>query len=346
LSPLEAELLLKIKNNGPFDFPGGLVRAYFRGRKIVDLRYGKTWKYYDIASLTKILFTTSVIMRLVEDGRLSLTAPLKKLLPWHPFQGVSLKDLLCHSAGYVDWLPFYKGLDLQLSPDLRQQQLFRAIRDVRPGSKSVSKYSDIDFFLLGAALQQACQAPLLKIWQNFQQEFFPDSTLHFSPDNKSPFPKKDYAPTERCPWRGKTLRGEVHDDNCWALGGVAPHAGLFGTIDDVSAWVLAIRKVQRGGKGFVQGKTLQRFTKSSMPARQGYWGLGFMKPSPQSTAGQYFSKDSYGHTGFTGTSIWMDPKRDLQVILLSNRVHPSRKNRDFVELRPKIHDWIAQAVSP
>ena len=136
------------------------------------------------------------------------------------------------------------------------------------------------------------------------------------------------------------MRGEVHDENTWALGGVAPQAGLFGTIGDLSNWGLELRKAVMGKRnGLCSEKTAKLFTKRRTPVTQGDWGLGFMKPGKNSSAGK-FSKSSFGHLGFTGTSIWIDPKRDLVVSILSNRVHPTRDNIEIRKLRPLIHNIV------
>jgi CubicO group peptidase (beta-lactamase class C family) len=138
----------------------------------------------------------------------------------------------------------------------------------------------------------------------------------------------------------------VHDENTWALAGVAPHAGLFGTIDAVADWGLKLRAaVLNDSKRFGDPSMVRRFVKRQIPPRVGDWGLGFMKPSKgTASCGRYFSPQSFGHTGFTGTSLWMDPKNDVLVLIFSNRVHPTRKNSSFVGLRGSLHNWIVESL--
>jgi len=168
--------------------------------------------------------------------------------------------------------------------------------------------------------------------------------MHFNLGKRN-YAKNKYAPTERCAWRKRVLQGEVHDENAFALGGIAPHAGLFGRIEDVSQWALEIRKALNGQSTMCEKKWLQKFVRRQIPAKQGDWGWLYMKPTRgQASCGRYFSSSSFGHTGFTGTSLWFDPKKDLIVVVLSNRVHPTRQNRAFVTLRPMIHDWVVQAL--
>jgi CubicO group peptidase (beta-lactamase class C family) len=163
--------------------------------------------------------------------------------------------------------------------------------------------------------------------------------------NQPQFAKARYAPTEFDRIRGGIMQGEVHDENAWSLRGVAPHAGLFGTIDDLSEFGLAVRKALAGKRSFVSEKTAHRFSRRSVPRSRGDWALGWMMPSrPQSSCGQYFSSRSIGHTGFTGTSLWYDPKRDLLVTILSNRVYPTRENREFVSLRPMLHNFVVESI--
>ncbi|MCB0378273.1 MAG: serine hydrolase [Bdellovibrionales bacterium] len=340
---LEKQLQQKTLESGNFDFQGFCLQAFRQGKKICDLRQGKTYEFYDIASLTKIVFTTSVFIKLVEDGELTLKTSVKKLLPWYKYPGVKIGELLNHSAGNEWWQAFYKDIDPKLSIEERYTQLQIFIRSAPIKRRRKTVYSDIDFYLLGAILEKIFNKPLLWIWKDYKSTLMPRSEFHFNDNNRSERPLKMYAPTEICPWRNKVMRGEVHDENAWAMGGVAPHAGLFGRIEDLSSWGLELRKMWLGKSSFVKASSLRPFVSRSLPTSRGDWGYGFMIPSPKSSsAGSLLSKKSFGHTGFTGTSLWYDPTRDLLVCLLSNRVHPSRKNQGFIRLRPQLHDWIVQ----
>jgi CubicO group peptidase (beta-lactamase class C family) len=153
-----------------------------------------------------------------------------------------------------------------------------------------------------------------------------------------------YAPTEECPVRRKLVQGEVHDLNAWALGGVSTHAGLFGSIDDVGWFSLHLRSHLLGiARYSIRQKTAQLFAKRALPEGHGDWAMGYMMPTPgAASCGTYFSLDSIGHTGFTGTSVWYDPKMDLSVCILSNRVLYGADNKAFGKLRPEIHNWIVE----
>jgi CubicO group peptidase (beta-lactamase class C family) len=155
-----------------------------------------------------------------------------------------------------------------------------------------------------------------------------------------------YAPTGRCTIRNYNLQGEVNDQNTYALGGVSSHAGLFGSVDDVSWFGLFIRShLLKQAHTFFKNKTIETFTKRAIPESQGDWALGFMLPTPGlASSGIFFSRESIGHTGFTGTSIWYDPRQDLLVTILSNRVAFGVDHQGFKEFRPKIHDWIVEGL--
>jgi CubicO group peptidase (beta-lactamase class C family) len=176
--------------------------------------------------------------------------------------------------------------------------------------------------------------------------FFHGTTLDFHLDNKPLFKKEHYAPTEECPWRHRLLQGEVHDENTWSLGGVSSHAGLFGTIEDLGWYVLHIRSQMMGIARYeIRQKTALLFSKRGVDEGKGDWALGFMMPTPgSSSCGQYFDLSSIGHTGFTGTSVWYDPKIDLAVCILSNRLVYGRENTKFKDLRPKIHNWLVEGL--
>ena len=186
----------------------------------------------------------------------------------------------------------------------------------------------------------------LSLWERTAERL----ALHdvfFHPGNRPIHARHRYAPTERCPWRRRVMQGEVHDENAWALAGVAPHAGLFASLEGVSDWGLKLRAgcLALQSSRFPSSAMVRRFTGRRVPRAIGDWGLGFMKPSlGRATCGRYFSASSFGHTGFTGTSLWFDPVQDLLVVILSNRVHPTRKNQRFTEVRPLLHNWICELL--
>ena len=344
MTDLSSFLYEKTLKSGLVDFPGFCLQAFFQGKKIADLKFGKTYKFYDLASLTKIVFTTTYFMEAVDKGKLSLNIPLKKILPWYHFNRVLLFQLLNHSVGYKPWMPFYRKIPLDMGPEQSFQEIQNFCRKTPLQKRKKALYSDLDFFLLGAVMEQVEKKPLVFIWKELEEKFYKKTRFHFNYENRRKYSKSSYAPTENCPWRKEIITGQVHDENAFALGGVAPHAGLFGRIEDLSFFGLLLRNSLKGKNVFfLKQKTVKKFTVRSLPETHGDWALGFMCPSVKgSSAGRWMSENSFGHTGFTGTSLWYDPRLDLLVCLVSNRIYPTRKNRGFVSLRPKLHDWIVE----
>jgi len=332
--------------------PGVVVGAWQRGRLKGVVRAGETYKYYDLASLTKLMFTATASLHYFSEHRRALGRPVREKLEWFKFRATP-HQLLSHTAGLEWWLPVYKKMRGPMIPVLRWAQMERALArlKMRRTEKGKAVYSDPDMWMMGAFLREAAGFELLDLWEETAGRVGVRDVF-FHPGNKPRYARSLYAPTEKCPWRRRVMRGEVHDENCWSLGGVSSHAGLFGTLDGVASWGLELRKawlaggVHRGRAGkFGDPSLVRHFTGRRIPRKVGDWGLGFMKPSrPKASAGKHFSVDSFGHTGFTGTSFWLDPKRDLMVIILSNRVHPTRKNQRFLQLRPLLHDFVVECL--
>lgn len=324
--------------------PGVVIDVHYKGRRKGLIHYGQTYDFYDLASLTKIIFTASACMQHFSEHKGDLKKPVAKHLSW--WKGpITPEQLMTHTAGLEWWLPMYKWLKGSKAPEKRWAQLQEKLKKVKAKRRALAVYSDVDLWLLGSYMEAATQLDLLSLWQRTQDRFAVKD-LWFHPYNKPKFKRSRYAPTERCSWRHKILHGEVHDDNTWALGGVAPHAGLFGPVEAVSQWGLELRKAMRGdSKRFGDPRLVQRFVDRRIPRAIGDFGLLFMKPTRgKASCGRYFHASSFGHTGFTGTSFWMDPKRDLMVVVLSNRVHPTRENTSFLQLRPQLHNWVVQSL--
>ncbi|MCA9548075.1 MAG: beta-lactamase family protein [Myxococcales bacterium] len=301
---------------------------------------------FDLASLTKPLTTVTWALRLATQGKLDLHGPVAAVLPeltdprWRT---CPIWRLLNHSTGLPAWRPYHQGLQGaarhgqpgDFARAAVRRMLARTPLEADPGQRET--YSDLGFL----ALEWICERldePLASAWRTLPGHG-PDA-LHFRP-----LPLTDdgrgYAPTEQCPWRGRLLRGEVHDDNTWVLGGLAGHAGLFGSLDATLAatrgWLTAVR-----GEGSLPGID-GALTRSVLDSRwghpQGSFALGWDTPTPgASTSGRRFQRPSMGHLGFTGTSIWMDVSRDVCMVLLTNRVSPSRDNDRHRPFRPRLHD--------
>jgi CubicO group peptidase (beta-lactamase class C family) len=348
LTSIERRLLARIVDRLPGAAPGLLLQVYWEGRKICDISAGETYPYYDLASLTKIVFTVPALMLAFDKGLWTFGTQVDELWPGFPATGVKLKDLLTHSGGALWWYPFYKEIDVQSSEEDRRVYLKQKIQslDWMPTDESV--YSDVGMLTLGFCLETLLARPLIEIWKGLKAGIYSEfETLDFHPGNRSPKPRTSYAPTEMCAWRGRLMQGEVHDENAWALGGVSSHAGLFGGIGDLSGYGLLLRSGLLGiSKGGLRSETLKLFAQRARPAGKGDWGLGFMKPAASnSSCGDRFSEHSLGHTGFTGTSLWYDPGRDLLVAILSNRVFFGREHEDFKKLRPMVHNWVVEELS-
>ncbi|MEZ0392404.1 MAG: serine hydrolase domain-containing protein [Pseudobdellovibrionaceae bacterium] len=326
--------------------PGLQVQVHQTGKKVCDLAVGETYAYYDFASLTKVVFTVQAMMKAYDEGRWNLKSKVKEFCPWFAHDEVTVAQCLTHSTGLTWWMPLYQQLDLSTSSLNRWTEGARILRSLPLQKSEASVYSDLGFILLGHVLESLYALPLIEVWERLKADIYPRSTLEFHRDNQPVHSSRYYAPTERCRWRQKTIQGEVHDDNTWAFGGVSTHAGLFGSIDDLGWFALYLRTQMKGfSKLSIKSKTAQLFASRARPQGKGDWALGYMMPTPGgSSSGNYFSPDSIGHTGFTGTSIWYDPSRDLSVSILSNRVFYGRENKEFASLRPQIHNWIIEGL--
>lgn len=345
-SVLEKNLITQIESKIRDVTPGVLVRAYQNGRLVCDISVGTTYAYYDLASLTKIIFTSQAMMLAFEEKKWNFDTTVKSILPWFRHEKTKIQDLLTHSSGLIWWKPFYKELDLNASWQDRRESLRKSIQNLELESQEVSVYSDVGFILLGFILEEFYKKDLVGIWNDIKNSFYLGTTMEFHPRNQTTLRPSLFAPTEECPWRKKLLQGEVHDENTWAFGGVSTHAGLFGSIDDLGWYSLHLRSQILGiARYTIRQKTTQAFIKRARPEGKGDWAMGYMMPSPgKSSCGGYFSLNSIGHTGFTGTSMWYDPKSDLAVCILSNRLVYGRENKSFAELRPQIHNWIVEGL--
>jgi len=314
---------------------------------------------FDLASLTKPIATTTAMMRLVDRGALGLDDSVSRWIP--EFSGgdkdrVMVRDLLNHCSGLRAWEPFYKEViktakrrsDYVGSPDAKQLVLNRIHRSrlvYPPGTKSI--YSDLGFILLGEIIERASGLPLDRFCR--EEVFRPLGLKRTFYIKTGSHPPGKFAATERSEWRRRIVVGEVHDDNAYTMGGVAGHAGLFGTAMDLNRFAQRMLEALRGRSAFVSQKIVEEFmTRQTTPGSS--WGLGWDTPSETSGApsssGRFFSSRSFGHLGYTGTSLWIDPEQDLTVVFLTNRVHPTSRNIKIRKFRPVIHDLIVQKVIP
>ena len=325
--------------------PSLVVTAHHRGRKILHEQYGEDFAFYDWASVTKIVFLAGIWMRTMQTHGVKADDMVKMHWPRFRHGRVTLAELLTHTSGLPWWNAYYKKL-LKVSKNKRYETFEKILAKEKISRKKTALYSDVDMLVLGVMLNHIHEKSWLDMWEDYAADF-PKWQAHFNVLGKSIFAKNQYAPTEDCSWRKKVLQGEVHDPNTWSLGGVAPHAGLFGRVDDLDLWMLTLRKALLGDEKtpFGDPKVVEHFVQRRISRAQGDFGYIFMKPSkPSSSAGRYFSQDSFGHLGFTGTSTWFDPKRDLLVSVLSNRIANGPDQQKIRELRPKIHNLIVELL--
>lgn len=344
-------------------FPGAAMGVAWGGpgeRKEIVQTYGHTTyskenavdeaTVYDLASLTKPLSTTLAILCLVKEGRLQLSEPVADI--FSQMQGVlgrkiSIQSLLSHSAGFAAHQPYYREL-AGLPEEKRKEALLTLLAKeeqvYEPGSASI--YSDLGFMLLGLIVEEKSGQGLAEFFRDKIAGPMGLAEKIFYGAVGSKKKERIYAPTEECPLRKRVLRGEVSDENAHALGGVAGHAGLFGTIGGVLEMGVQLLDQWQGRAEHpnYRASDLRRFlTKQDIPGST--WALGFDTPSAiGSTGGRYLAPTSVGHLGFTGTSLWIDPTRDLVMVLLSNRVHPSRENTRIKQFRPLFHETVMESL--
>jgi serine-type D-Ala-D-Ala carboxypeptidase len=293
---------------------------------------------FDLASLTKVMATTPMVMLQVERGTLGLDDRVGRFIPqWlgADREDVTLRDLLGHCGGLTAYLPFFR--DHQGRAEF-QHAICALPLEYPPRTKSI--YSDLGFMLLAFILEDAGVAPLPDRFATLLDQMGIVERLQFNPP---PQWRRDTAPTEQDPWRGRLLTGEVHDENAWALGGVAGHAGLFGTAAAVGAYARHILQVLDGRTGAFSRETLHTFIARRTDVPGSSRALGWDTMLPTSSCGTCMSSRAFGHTGFTGTSLWIDPELGIYIVFLSNRVHPSRTNERIKHVRPALHDAILES---
>jgi CubicO group peptidase (beta-lactamase class C family) len=319
---------------------------------------------FDLSSLTKALATGVAMMMMVRDGRIQLDDRVTRFFHNFGVHGkthVTFRHLLTHTSGLPAWRPYYKSI-LQIerrgekinffASEGARQYVYQEISRERPEAPAGERvlYSDLGFMLLGAAIEEISGLSLDRFCRDkifrplgLKSTAFVDlgqlRSRRLEPVTEM------IAPTEKCPWRKHVLCGEVHDDNAYAMGGVAGHAGLFASARDVDTILSRLEACHAGTDDFIPQKIVQQFWTRDSTVPTNTWALGWDTPSPErSAAGSLFSKHTVGHLGFTGTSMWIDVERGRHVVLLSNRVHPTRDNEKIREFRPVIHDLINQSL--
>jgi beta-N-acetylhexosaminidase len=366
LEPAPADMSARLSNafeildRGVSDraFPGGVLAVGYRDRLAMHpfgrLTYDKgspavtAETIYDVASLTKPIVTTTAIMILSQEHRIDISLPISRYLPeWTQAAATdpnpswrakaTVRDLLLHISGLPAHRHFYKEVDG------KSAVLKRVIAEPlvsEPGTHL--EYSDLGFILLGEIVERLTGLDLDAVAKDWICEPLGLANTMYSPPKNL---RSRIAPTENDKdYREKQLQGEVDDANASAMGGVAGHAGLFSTGGDVAVFA----QMMLNGGIYAHHRLLARETVEQFTARVNIGdsarALGWDVPVAPSSSGQFFSPHSYGHRGFTGTSLWIDPDRDLFVVLLTNRVYPSADNIKIRELNPRLHDAIIEGL--
>lgn len=347
---------------------GRLVRLRGYGR--LDYRPGfgavTDSSLYDLASLTKVVATTTAAMLLVDDGLLDLNAPVGRYLPeWRGSavkERVTIRNLLLHNSGLTAGSPLWRTAH---NPDDALRIISALSLEYEPGSRAV--YSDFGMILVALIVERVSGKPLdLLLAERVYRPLGLQETM-FNPLGQTLagamtgkgvacciadahsiwFPR--IAPTEvDRTYRKQHMHGRVHDENAFAIGGIAGHAGLFSSARDLAVFSqMLLNGGYYNGQRIIKPQTVRRFTSRADPRFSR--ALGWDTPDPpqnlNSSAGAYFSPSSFGHTGFTGTSIWVDPEHDLFVVLLTNRVNPTRDNNRHIALRIAVADAVQQAIT-
>jgi len=335
-------------------FPGGVLAVGHHGELTVHAfgRYTydanspavQTDTIYDAASLSKPVVTTTLIALLVAAGQVQLDAPVAGYLPewasgptpeWR--REVTVRNLLTHTSGLATHKPYF-----ETARNKREllHRIFAEPLTFEPGTQAA--YSDLGFILLGEIVERMTGQGLDTL---ARERILAPLGMTASMYNPPKSLRARIAPTENdAAFRKRLIQGEVHDENAWVMGGVAGHAGLFATAADLAAFC----QMMLNGGIYAHQRILRRSILEQFTAQQTIGGgtrtLGWTVPTANSASGHYFSAQSYGHTGFTGTSIWMDPGKDLFVVLLTNRVYPTRENEKIQQVRPAVHDAVIEAL--
>lgn len=338
-------------------FPGGVLLAVRNDEVVIAEAVGNTSVFgnrkkvspdtvFDLASLTKPLATTLAVMFLCARGKISLDDPVYGNNPGDAKNEITWLNLLCHNSGLPAYRPYYKRLLLLPEPD-RKPALYRALCNeplVCPVGRETT-YSDVGFLFLQMGIEAVVKQPLATFIRDCLYPSLGIQGLFFPLLQNAPgIDRSEYAATEICSFRG-LLQGVVHDENAYAIGGAAGHAGLFGTVNAVYQTLRQLRAAHEG-VGFnncLKSEKISRFLRIPENAER---TPGFDVPSvTNSSCGKYFSRNhTIGHLGYTGTSFWMELEKRVIVILLTNRVHPTRQNEKIKEFRPLIHDEVMRCI--
>ena len=361
-------------------FPGAVLSIARNGQLLFRKAVGQKWSstfpeaaqaagpmtietVFDIASLTEVVVTTTLLMKLISENKLALSDRLSRYVHGFGVLGkspITVGQLLSHTSGLVAWHPFFEDL-LKVNAGTRMGILTsRSARDFivtainrselkqQPGTKQL--YSDLGFIMLGYLAEVLTGISLDKAaYKGIFQPLGLKSTSFIDLSmikRRGIHPITDViAPTEECPWRKRMLCGEVHDDNAWAMGGVAGHSGLFSTANDLQRFLTELLFSAQGRSEFLPADIVKLFWSYRPSGLEGSWRLGWDSPGEENGMNSSgLSPHAVGMCGFTGCSGWIDPIHGLTIVLMTNRVHPSRSNKKIRAFRSDLHRAILHAT--
>ncbi len=341
-----------------------LLEGSFGFRQIVPQREPMHIEtVFDLSSLTKALATSVAVMLLIREGKLRLDDRVTRFAHNFGVHGktyITFRHLLGHYSGLAAWRPFYAQIaEIERNgrvnfiasrgaKEFVYEQIHREKLEAPPATRAI--YSDLNFMLLGEAVEQITGVGLHRFCRDrifrplgLRSTDFVDISM-MRTRRLEPVPEM-FAATEICPSRKRLLIGEVDDENAYAMGGVAGHAGLFGPVREVDGIAAELIACYHGRSELVPRPIISEFWKRNGAVEGSTWALGWDTPAPgNSSAGSHFSPTAVGHLGFTGTSLWIEPEREIAMTILTNRVHPSRDNQAIRDFRPLIHNRIMEVL--
>lgn len=318
---------------------------------------------FDVANLTQIVVTATILMNLVDEGRVDLNHRVSRYIPGFNILGkspVTIGHLLSHTSGLAPTAPYYEELAREQAGarlgiltskgarDYIITQIVRAPLKYDPDTRQ--QYSDLGFILLGSIIELLTGVPLERAaFKYVFQPFGLKSTSYVDLSmirRRGIHPVTDLiAPTEECGWRQKILWGEVQDENAWAMGGVAGHAGLFSSASDLFRFASLLLKSYQGKGQYLSPRVIRQFFQGGMFQFPTSYRFGWDSPSRENgldDAG--FSESAVGMNGFTGCSLWLEPSKGVSIVLATNRIHPSRNNRKIQGFRAELHKLILSSL--
>lgn len=318
---------------------------------------------FDVASITAGVVTTTLLMKLVELERIRLEERVSRHLPGFGILGkstITVGHLASHTSGLAPWHPYYEELVKDhpasragvLTSRTAHEYILNSILRIQLKGEVGGRYlySDIGLTVIGALIEQALAMPLDRaMFRYVAQPLGMKSSSYIDIGllkRKGLEPVTEMiAPTEECPWRKKLIWGEVHDDNAWAMGGVAAHAGLFSTADDLGRFGNELLEANKGRSSYLSRETMRLFL-SGQECRMGQMvKFGWDSPSKENgLLDSGLKATAFGYNGFTGCSLWMEPEREIVVVLMTNRIHPTRANKKILSFRPELMRTILQSL--